>query len=157
MAVRIRILSPGKPKLDFVEKGIEEYATRLSHYVRVDLKWLSVRIQTKKTVPARVIEQEAAAIQRALDPSALLVVLDLKGKLLSSEELAAFFQRQMLTHSAFDFVIGGEWGIAPTLKKQADSVLSLSRLTLTHDLTRLILLEQIYRAFTILRGEKYHK
>ncbi len=157
MALRIRILSPGKPKLDFIQKGIETYAERIRHYARLELLWVSVKMRKKNLPDAQIMKHEAEVLQKKRAPGALLVVLDARGREMSSQELAGFFERQLVGKGQIDFIIGGELGISEELKSQADVLLSLSRLTFTHDLTRLILLEQIYRALTILKGEKYHK
>ena len=157
MALRIRILSPGKPKLDFIQKGIETYAERIRHYAQLELHWISVKMQKKNLPPIQILKREAEAILKQRDPRAVFVVLDSRGAEMTSEALAGFFEKHLLSGGQIDFVIGGELGISEKLKAQADVLFSLSRLTFTHDLTRLILLEQIYRAMTILKGEKYHK
>ncbi len=157
MALKIRILSPGKPKLAFIQEGIETYAGRILHYAQLELLWLPVKIPKKNLSANDILKREAEALQKVLKPNTLLGALDSRGKLFSSEELAGLLERQKLEGGKIDFVIGGELGLSEEIKSRADLVLALSRMTFTHDLTRLILLEQIYRALTILKGEKYHK
>ena len=157
MPFRIRILSPGKVKLAFIREGIETYAGRIRHYAPLELAWLPVKIRRKSLPPAEILRREGEVIQKMLKPGALVVALDSHGELFSSEKLAELLEKQQFQGREVEFIIGGELGLTEEIKSRADTVLALSRMTFTHDLTRLILLEQIYRALTILKGEKYHK
>ena len=158
VAFTIRILSPGKTKKKYLQEGIADYLKRLSHYVPIE--WIPVPVKLRKqNIPIeRILDKEAEAFAKYLENNHFLMVLDAKGKMFSSEEFSRFLQmKRNVGVPGIDFVIGGEWGLSEKIKNQADESLSLSRMTFTHDLTRLILLEQIYRAFTIIKGENYHK
>ncbi len=158
MAFKIRILSPGKTKHTYLQEGISDYLKRLSHYVSIEMISVPIKFQKQKLFRNLVLKKEAELLKKQMKPNAYLIVLEANGRLLSSEELAEFLQTKKNSGiSTIDFLIGGEWGISEDIKRQADLVLSLSRMTFTHDMTRLVLLEQIYRAFTILKGESYHK
>lgn len=105
-----------------------------------------------------VKKHEAERIGKALSPGGALVVLDERGQTFSSKGLAGFLQHHQVQGTrVLQFVIGGTLGLADSMLKNASLVLSLSKMTFTHQLSRLILLEQLYRAFTILKGEPYHK
>jgi len=158
VAYKLRILSPGKTKKKYLQEGIADYLKRLSHYVPIE--WIPVPVKLRKqNIPIeRILDKEAEAFAKYLENNHFLMVLDAKGKMFSSEEFSRFLQmKRNVGVPGIDFVIGGEWGLSEKIKNQADELLSLSRMTFTHDLTRLILLEQIYRAFTIIKGENYHK
>ncbi len=158
MAFSLRILSPGKTKKKYLQEGIADYLQRLSHYVSIEWIPVPVRLRKQNLPIERILDKEADAFRKYLKSDHFLVVLDVKGKLFSSEDFARFLQvKRDAGVPAIDFMIGGEWGISEKIKNQAKELLSLSRMTFTHDLTRLLLLEQIYRAFTILKGENYHK
>lgn len=158
MALKIRILSPGKTKQRYLQEGIDDFLSRLSHYVPVEMVIVPLKIRKQNLSAEIILQKESEAFSKYLVRQNDLILLDAGGKLFSSEKFARFFEERLTSRiSAIDFLIGGEWGLSDDLKSRADQMLSLSRMTFTHDLTRLILLEQIYRAFTILRGEPYHK
>lgn len=146
----------GKIKEKFIHDGIVEYQGRLRHYTSFAITTLKDR---QKTVnPAVMLEEEGRILLQALAPGARTVVLDPAGRLLSSEALArllADWELQGVKQVAY--LIGGPDGHAPAVKARADLLLSLSPMTFTHDMARLILIEQLYRAYTIKAGEKYHK
>jgi len=106
----------------------------------------------------KAAQQESVQILKALEKKrGVVVVLDLSGRQMSSEELAAFIKnRQDMGMAAFDFVIGGAYGFSPEVIKKADLLLSLSKMTFTHEMARLILVEQLYRAASINVGSPYH-
>ncbi|NOY78492.1 MAG: 23S rRNA (pseudouridine(1915)-N(3))-methyltransferase RlmH [Calditrichaeota bacterium] len=158
MAFRLRILSPGKTKKKYLQEGIAEYLKRLSHYVPIEWIPVTARLQKQNLPIERILDKEAEAFTKYLKSGHFLIVLDAKGKMRSSEDFAEFLRiKRDAGVPGIDFLIGGEWGISEKIKNRADEFLSLSRMTFTHDLTRLILLEQIYRAFTIIKNENYHK
>lgn len=133
---------------------------RLKPFCKVDIVELQEsKLEEKPGVKEeRALEEEALQVGRFIRDGAHLILLAAEGKMLSSEELALYLERlQMEGKSKVDFVIGGPLGLAGSLKKKGDLKLSLSRLTFPHRLARLILLEQLYRCFKIIRGEPYHK
>lgn len=155
--MRLKVLVPERTRAAFLREGEAFYLERLRHYARVE--WVEVRVQgaMKGRASGAVMEAEAQALGRHLAPGEYLVALDRRGALLDSEGLAARLERLSVSPGQVTFVIGGPLGLSTTLLDRADETLSLSPLTFTHEMTRLILLEQVYRALTILRGESYHK
>ena len=158
----LRIIAVGKLKEKYWQKGVEEYASRLRPYVRLEIVEVpEVRTQegASRSMKEDVMEQEARAILEILGKTeTLAVALDRKGKPLDSEELAKFLELQILEgRKGVTWIIGGPLGLAPSVIERADLVLSFSRLTFPHQMMRLILLEQIYRSFRIMRHEPYHR
>ncbi|MGQ0506641.1 MAG: 23S rRNA (pseudouridine(1915)-N(3))-methyltransferase RlmH [Myxococcaceae bacterium] len=146
--MKVRVASVGKDRSGLFAPAVEEYASRLRHYTKFSLLELPA---------SRTAALEADALLGKRQPSELLVALDQRGKNLSSEELAKFIEKAQ--HQAKDlyFVIGGDEGLDERVRAAASLTLSLSRMTLPHRLARVVLVEQIYRAFTLLRAEPYHK
>lgn len=134
---------------------MREYAQRLSHYAKFELVELPEAARHKSPEQARAAEAEA--ILAKLSERDWLVALDERGQLLSSTDLAGFVGKAQQAGRDLVFVIGGDEGLAEEIRAKAKQVLSLSRMTLPHRLARLVIAEQIYRAFTLLRGEPYHK
>ncbi|HEY8345833.1 MAG TPA: 23S rRNA (pseudouridine(1915)-N(3))-methyltransferase RlmH [Symbiobacteriaceae bacterium] len=159
--MRIRILMVGKIKEKYLEAGIAEYRKRLGPYARVELLSLPDEPIPEGASPAQeeqVKVREGERLLRHLDDGTYVVALDLRGKNLSSEEFAAFLaERELRGQSNLTFVIGGSLGLSPAVLRRADFSLSLGRMTFPHQMVPLILLEQIYRAYKINRGERYHK
>lgn len=139
--IKIKILSVGKTKESWLDQAIEEYVKRLQGAVSFEFFW------------AKDDQQLLALTQK--EP--ILICLDPTGKQYSSEEFAHFFDEQCVKGgSRLTWVVGGAEGLPPSLRTHS-SLLSLSKLTFTHQITRLILIEQIYRAIEINRGSPYHK
>jgi 23S rRNA (pseudouridine1915-N3)-methyltransferase len=123
------------------------------------MEWIELQpsVKLKSSQHDEGLRQEAERIQGHVRASALKVILTEGGKELSSPDFAKWLEKRMIEgRQEIDFIIGGDQGLAQSLLSEADLCLSLSRMTFTHQMTRLILLEQIYRAFTIIRGESYH-
>ncbi len=151
------LLAVGKLRDRSVVSLCEEYAKRLNRG-GTNLVVEEVRQEQKVSEPLRVIERESARLRERVPKGAFLVALDPAGEAVSSEELAARLERLGLEgRSRVAFLIGGALGLERALVKEADWSLSLSRMTFPHELARLIFLEQLYRADSILRGEPYHK
>jgi 23S rRNA (pseudouridine1915-N3)-methyltransferase len=146
--VKLKVISIGKDRSGLFAPGVAEYAERLQHYAKPTLVELS---------ESRDIAAEGEATLNKLQDRDVLVALDERGKALSSVELAEFIGKQQLNARDLAFAIGGDEGLAPSVREKAALVLSLSKMTLPHRLARLVLLEQLYRAFTILKREPYHK
>lgn len=156
--LRIKLIVVDRTRLSFLREGEAFYAERIRRYA--PLEWIEVRParMTKGRAGEEILQQEGQEILRRLGPQDYAVALDRAGRAFHSEELAAWLRR--LSDGGVEwlsFVIGGPLGLSEEVRKNSREVLSLSRLTLTHEMSRLLLLEQLYRAFTILRGEKYHK
>src|ERR1700752_5365076 len=152
--MRFRIIWTGKTRDARLRALIEDYADRLSNFIRCDVKDLNEPGRPDKTG----IDKETKSISDALRPGSLTVLLDPAGAEWTSQELAA--QVRSWEGSGVKevaFVIGGPNGLAPELMTRADKRWSLSRLTLTHEMARVLLLEQLYRAFTIVHGLPFQK
>lgn len=159
--LQIKIIAVGKIREKYLREGIKEYTKRLSGYVRLEIVELSDEPCPEKPFPAeeeKVRQKEGERILKAVNPGDYIVLLDLGGKEMNSVELARFLEDKALQgKSGITFIIGGSLGVSEEVKKRADFKWSFSRLTFPHQLIRLILLEQIYRALKINRGEPYHK
>lgn len=155
--MRLELLFLGKTKEKYLAAGIDDYAKRLSRYLKVEIKTLKER-KAKKGVPENLlIEKESEKLMQNSQGS-YLVCLDRTGKQMDSLELAKQMERwEMQGIKKISFAIGGHLGLSSAILYKADLVLSFSPMTFTHEISRLLLLEQLYRACTIKAGEKYHK
>lgn len=132
------------------------YLDRLKHYARTEVINIKEQKPGKITVD-QLKEQEAQAILSKVEPNDFLILLDERGKQFTSVGLSQYMQRLMnKSIPSVTFAIGGAYGVDTSVLQRADYIWSLSELTLTHDMARVLMIEQIYRAHTILRGEKYH-
>ncbi|MCA0756328.1 23S rRNA (pseudouridine(1915)-N(3))-methyltransferase RlmH [Paenibacillus sp. N4] len=159
--MHIQIAAVGKLKEKYLVMGIAEYAKRLGPYVKLTLTEVPDEKAPETMSPAeeaQVREREGERLLAQLKPDAHVVALALEGELWSSEDLADQLDK-LATYgrSHVAFVIGGSTGLAPAVLKRAQQKLSFGRMTLPHQLMRLVLVEQIYRAVKINRGEPYHK
>lgn len=156
--MKIKIIVPGKTKEKFLQQGEKDFQKRLTRFCHLD--WIIIKehkISADKTV--QIIKlKEAEKILNQVPKGAFVIVLDQTGDQMSSEQLAEYLQHTMNEGvGELTFIIGGVLGLDESILKSANKILSLSKMTFTHEMSRLILLEQLYRAFTILKGEKYHK
>ena len=158
--MKIRIVAVGKLKEKYLREGVAEYEKRLAPFASVEL--LETREEYMAENPSEAQRQETLAkegerLLRLVPERSFLIVLDVKGKLLSSEALAKeLAARALQGQSDLTFLIGGAFGLSPAVRDRADLRISFSPMTFTHQMVRLLLYEQIYRAFKINRGEKYH-
>lgn len=159
--MRIRIIAIGKIKEDYLKSGISEYVKRIKPYCEVEIVEVAdspVKDNPNESEINRVKNEEGKRVLKLVKNSDVLINLDLNCKEFSSEEFAAFLQKELEIAGAFlTFVIGGSYGLSDELKARANASISLSKLTFLHQMTRLVLLEQIYRSFKILNHETYHK
>lgn len=155
--MKIQCWSIGKAHESFVVEGIEMFSQRIMHYYPIQWRMFPPP-KIAGTVQEAILKQkEAALILEALDPQDYLILLDERGKMLKSEEVAGLLQqRANEARKRVVFLIGGAYGVDAAVKQRADFQWSLSSLVFPHQLVRLILAEQIYRACTIIRNEKYH-
>ena len=152
--MRLRIIWTGKTRDARLRALVDDYAARLSHFVRCEVTELRELGRADKSG----IDRETKRISDALRPGAVTVLLDPEGTEWTSQQLAAHVQSwEGSGVKEVAFVIGGPNGLAGDFKARADKRWSLSRLTLTHELARVVAAEQLYRAFTILRGLPYQK
>jgi 23S rRNA (pseudouridine1915-N3)-methyltransferase len=159
--MQVQIIAVGKVKEKFLREGIAEYETRLRPYLNLKILELA---EQKRHVTASVsaekaaMEKEGERILAAIPHGSFIIALDVKGTGWSSVELAeSFRQRELAGKNQITFVIGGDLGLSPAVLSRNDIRLSLSKMTFTHQMARLLLLEQIYRACRINSGEPYHK
>ncbi|HEY8371100.1 MAG TPA: 23S rRNA (pseudouridine(1915)-N(3))-methyltransferase RlmH [Thermodesulfobacteriota bacterium] len=156
--MRITVLWVGKTRSGFLAEGIEYYARQAGRYGPIETRAVKESPITARADPRRILADEGARLLAALPAGAHVVALDPGGQALDSTGLAAYIGRRRDEGvKELAFVIGGPLGLDESVRKRAHLVLSLSAMTLTHEMARLVLLEQIYRAETILRGEPYHK
>ena len=154
--MRIAVVAVGKLKEPFWRAAADEYLKRLGAYATVRV--VEVADRDSGADERRALAEEGADVLRALPEGAHVIALDLGGKQLSSEGFSARLDALGVSgRSSVAFVIGGSVGLAPEVLSRADERLSLGPMTLPHNLARVVLLEQIYRAFRISRGEPYHK
>lgn len=155
--MKLSIWSIGKPHEQYVKVGIEEFTKRISRYFPVEWLIISPPKEMQTLTEASQKKKEAERILELIKPDTYLVVLDEKGKQLSSDSLSSFLEaRAGESLKRMVFVIGGVFGVDESVRQKAHFILSLSQLTFPQQLVRLILAEQLYRACTILRNEKYH-
>lgn len=146
--MRFTILCVGKLKEDYMRKAVADYATRLSKYAKIEIIEVG-----ESDIPG-----EGDALLKRLTPGSCVVAMDLHGKMIDSPALASWISQKALSGTShYTFVIGGSDGIDSRICQMADLRLCLSPMTFTHQMTRLILAEQLYRAMKINAGEKYHK
>lgn len=155
--MKITLILIGKTEEAYIEQGLNVYLSRLRHYIGINVVVIPAIKEASSLTPQQVKEREAALVIKVLSPGSTLAVLDEKGTELRSVEFSAQLQKWMNSGTReLIFLVGGAFGIADEIKKRAAFQLSLSRLTFTHQLIRLIFAEQLYRAFTIIRNEPYH-
>lgn len=158
--MNINIICIGKIKEPYLKSGLDEYAKRLSKYCT-----LSVIELEDERVPEKLSKKELALIQEAeakkilsVIKSGYIIALDFRGKQLTSEEFAERINSLAISgQSTVNFIIGGSVGLSEEIRKTSDFILSFSNFTFPHQLMRLILYEQLFRCFKIIRGETYHK
>ena len=154
--MRIVIAAVGKPRGAAVAAAIHEYESRAARYWPLEVR--EVREEPARSSTAGLVrDREASRLQAALPPAAQVVACDPTGTGLSSEEFSAWLQRERELARDVAFLIGGAYGLAPSLQALATRRLLLAPWTLPHEIARLVLAEQLYRAGTIVRGEPYHK
>ncbi|MFZ5944973.1 MAG: 23S rRNA (pseudouridine(1915)-N(3))-methyltransferase RlmH [Bacillota bacterium] len=159
--MNIKIIAVGKLKEKYLKEGIVEYLKRLQSYAKVEIIEVADEKEPANASPVDediVKEKEAERISKHIKQDTYLICLAIDGKQLSSEELAGKLDKLALEgKSDITMVIGGSLGLSQSVISRADFKLSFSKMTFPHQLMRLILLEQLYRAFRIIKGEPYHK
>jgi len=155
--MKIEFWCINKTSFQYVKDGIAEYEKRLKHYVKLNIAIIPNIKNTKNLTAEQLKYAEAKLVTSKLDDSDHLVLLDEKGKQLTSCAFSLFIEGcRMANHKRVVFLIGGGYGFDQSLYERAGATLALSKMTFPHELVRVIFLEQLYRAFTILKGEKYH-
>ncbi len=154
--MKIRLICPGKIRERFLTDGIDEYRKRLSKYCTVEITEVA---DCPDTMPAgQALSLEGERILSKVSPSDILWVMDLHGREYTSEELSDLMIEDLEKGgSTISIAIGGSNGLSPEVISRANRRICFGRITMTHQMTRLLLLEQLYRGFKIYKGEKYHK
>lgn len=158
--IKITVISVGKMKEKFFLQGVEEYEKRLSRYAKVniiELKDEPTPENPTENEKEKILSKEGERIKEKIPKDAYIISLCVEGKQLSSEDFSDVLRIVPNTHSNIVFIIGGSLGLSEDVKKLSDLRLSFSKMTFPHRLMRVILFEQIYRAFTIIEGKEYHK
>ncbi len=156
--VKLKFIFIGKTKESWIAEGLEHYQKMLGKFGNLEFINIKDEKITEHSSEKIVLEKEGERVLKCLDKKNYSLILDQKGKMLSTEELAKLFKEKMNQgYNDFIFITGGTLGLSPEVVNSADFKLSLSRMTFPHQLVRLILLEQVYRAFSIIEGRKYHK
>lgn len=156
--MNIKIIALGKIKEKFLKDGINEFLKRLTPYASVEITELSAIEIKDENLTAKILKQEGEKILSHIKPQSFVITMEIKGKMFSSEEFAKKIED--ITNDGISeiiFVIGSSCGISPTVSARANLKMSMSKMTFLHQFARLILVEQIYRAFKIIKGETYHK
>ncbi len=158
--MQIQVIAVGKIRERYLSDGIAEYEKRLRPYVNLTVTEVDDIRRPVNLSPAQqdqILEREGGKILAAIPEGAYTIALAVGGKSYSSEELAAVIRKREMSGDTLTFIIGGDLGLALSVLERCDLRLSLSSMTFTHPMVRLILIEQIYRAFRIIRNEPYHK
>ena len=156
--MKIKIIAVGKIKEKYVQAGIDEFLKRVTPYASVSvLEVPSVSIKDENLI-CKVLKEEGEKILSVIKPTDYVITMEINGKSFSSEEFS--LKIQQLTNNGIGqliFVVGSSCGIGENVSQRANLKMSLSKMTFLHEFARLILIEQIYRAFKIMKGETYHK
>ena len=154
--MRVSLITVGKTDIKWVSEGLEVYSSRLRHYIPFEIR----EIPELKNVSALSRDQiktaEGKLILKSLKDSDELILLDERGKEYRSVEFADWLQKRMTAGRDIVFVIGGAYGFSQEVYQRAGGMVSLSKMTFSHQMVRTIFVEQLYRALTILKGESYH-
>lgn len=154
--MKLTLLVVGKTTDPHIIALIEEYKKRLSHYLPFDMMVIPELKNAKNLSFDQQKQQEGELIIKAVGPTAQVILLDEHGKEYRSIEFADYMQKRMSAGQDLFFVVGGPYGFSPDVYNRANGKISLSQMTFSHQMIRLIFVEQIYRAMTILRNEPYH-
>ena len=155
--MKIKLIVVGKTNATYLVEGEKEYENRLKHYTKFEEIIVSDVKQSVKLSEKELKKNEGQMVLAKLENSDHVILLDDKGKSFSSIQFSEFLQQKMNSSlKSLVFVVGGAFGFSDEVYKRANSKLSLSKMTFSHQMVRIIFKEQLYRGFSILRGEKYH-
>lgn len=156
VAMKTELLLVGKTNDRHFQAGIDDYVSRIVHYMPFSVTVIPELKNTKALSPEQQKEREGGLIMKLLLPSDTLVLLDEHGKEFRSVEFAAWLEKKQQTVRRLVFCIGGPYGFSQAVYDRADEMISLSKMTFSHQMVRLIFTEAVYRACTIMKGEPYH-
>lgn len=155
--MKITLLTMGRTDVAWVRQGLDLYVSRLGHYVQFALTEIPELKNVSALSHEQIKEKEGTLLLSAMKPSDEVILLDEHGRELRSIELADFLQKRMaLVGRDMVFVIGGAYGFSQKVYERSNAKLSISKMTFSHQMVRAIFAEQLYRAFTIIKGEPYH-
>lgn len=155
--MKITLLTVGKTDKDWVKQGIDIYASRMKHYFPFSIVEIPELKNASSLSQEQIKAKEGELILKNIKPGDDVILLDERGREFSSMEFAKVLQDKIsYTGKDIVFVIGGAYGFAEVVKQRSNSKISLSRMTFSHQMVRAIFVEQLYRAFTIMKGEPYH-
>src|SRR6201995_4554827 len=155
--MKITLLLVGKTEEAYLREGISIYLNRLRHYIRIDFVEINELKNTRGLSQEQQKEKESELILKKLLPTDQVILLDEKGTTLTSQQFAEFLDKKALgSVNNLVFIVGGPFGFHESVYKRANDKISLSRMTFSHQMVRLFFTEQLYRAYTILKGEPYH-
>lgn len=155
--MKIKLVVVGKTEEEYLRKGIGLYEERIHHYLPFEIAEIPALKGSSGLNREEAKSREAEKIRKMITPGDSFILLDERGKEMNSVDFAAFLNRKMSSGLRnLVFVVGGPFGFSDSLKNEADQLLSLSKMTFSHQMVRLFFTEQLYRAMTILRNEPYH-
>ena len=155
--MKVKLIVVGKTNVNYLKDGETEYEQRIKHYVNFEQLIISYVKNAKNLSTAQLKNKEGEQILSKINTSDYVVLLDEKGKQFSSLEFSNFLNKKNLTSTKYlVFIIGGAFGFSDEVYQRADYKFSLSKMTFTHQMIRVFFKEQLYRALTIIKGEKYH-
>ncbi|HEX2826555.1 MAG TPA: 23S rRNA (pseudouridine(1915)-N(3))-methyltransferase RlmH [Burkholderiales bacterium] len=155
--MKLLIVAVGHRMPAWVDAGFQEYVKRMPREAAIALIEVKAEPRSEETSSTRIMDAEAKRISAAIPKGAIKVVLDERGRMMTTRDVAARFSGWQMEGRDVAFVIGGADGLAPSVKRDADVMWSLSALTLPHGLVRVVLAEQLYRTFSLLRNHPYHR
>lgn len=155
--MKITLLYIGKTRRNFIAEGVRTYSKRISRYVPFSIIEVSETKHSGKESETVIKDAEGEKILKYISPDDHMVILDERGRMISSEEFAELIDKKSIDSTRhLVFVIGGAYGLSNKIYDRTNDAISISRMTFSHQLIRINFLEQLYRAFTIIRGEPYH-
>lgn len=159
--MKITVITVGKMKEKFMRDAVDEYTKRLSKYCKLEILEVAdekTKEQASEVVYEQIRQKEGERILKNIKDDAYVITLEIKGKLLTSEELAEKIETLGVTGTShIQFIIGGSLGLSKEVMKRSDMALSFSKMTFPHQLMRVILVEQVYRSYRIISKQPYHK
>jgi 23S rRNA (pseudouridine1915-N3)-methyltransferase len=154
--MKIKLLVVGKTDEKYLVEGIEKFYKRINHYIKYEMEVIADVKQGAKLNTEKLKEEEGKLILKKISANDQLILLDERGTMLSSTKFSGFLQKKINGGANLIFVVGGPFGFSEEVYRRANEKISLSAMTFSHQMIRLFFNEQLYRAFTILKGEKYH-
>ncbi len=155
--MKVALWMVGKTSFPYLQDGFNIYEKRLKHYLSYQSLVIPDVKNAKHLKPTQIKQKEGDLIEKYLEKGDFLILLDENGKSYTSIQFSKFFEKQLeMSHKRIIFLIGGAYGFSDAIYKRANSKLSLSDMTFSHQMVRLFAIEQIYRALTIMKGEPYH-